>query len=259
MARVSPGDVDAIGAASHAISEAMRFAPVPDSVREEVARRYEELAHGGGEPAPPVAVRSSAIGEDSQDATFAGQQETYLWVREVDHVCDAIRDCWVSLYSAPAISYRARLGRADEEPAMGVTVQLMVDAAVSRRDVHVQPGQRRSEHGRDQRELGARAGGRRRRGHARRLPRQQGHAGDRARARQQQARRVRPRRRRPRRGPASTSPADRREIALPRRRGASRRSSTWRAGSSALRLPPGRRVGDRARRLPSCSSCSRGR
>jgi pyruvate,water dikinase len=131
MARVSPGDVDAIGAASHAISEAMRFAPVPDSVREEVARRYEELASVAGDPAPPVAVRSSAVGEDSQDATFAGQQETYLWVREVEHVCDAIRDCWVSLYSTPAISYRARLGRALEEAAMGVTVQLMVDAAVS--------------------------------------------------------------------------------------------------------------------------------
>ena len=96
-----------------------------------MARRYDELAQTSGELAPPVAVRSSAIGEDSQDATFAGQQETYLWVREVDHVCDAIRDCWVSLYSAPAISYRARLGRAGEEPAMGVTVQLMVDAAVS--------------------------------------------------------------------------------------------------------------------------------
>jgi pyruvate,water dikinase len=131
MARVSPGDVDAIGAASHAISEAMRFAPVPESVREEVARRYGELADVAGDPAPPVAVRSSAVGEDGQDATFAGQQETYLWVREVEHVCDAVRDCWVSLYSTPAISYRTRLGRALEEPAMGVTVQLMVDAAVS--------------------------------------------------------------------------------------------------------------------------------
>ena len=79
---------------------------------------------------PPVAVRSSALGEDSQNATFAGQQETYLWVRGADHVCDAVRDCWVSLYSPPAIAYRARLGAGDE-PAMGVAVQLMVDAEVS--------------------------------------------------------------------------------------------------------------------------------
>ena len=127
LSRVSAGDVDAVGAASHTISEAMRFAPVPDSVREEIAHRYGKLREGE----PAVAVRSSALGEDSQDATFAGQQETYLWVRGADHVCDAVRDCWVSLFSPPAISYRARLGDAAEEPAMGVTVQLMVDAEVS--------------------------------------------------------------------------------------------------------------------------------
>jgi pyruvate,water dikinase len=131
MDRVCADDVDSVGAASHAISEAMRSAPVPDAVRTEVASRYRELAELVGESAPPVAVRSSAVGEDSQDATFAGQQETYLWVREVDHVLDAVRDCWISLYSTPAISYRARLGDELAAPAMGVTVQLMVDAAVS--------------------------------------------------------------------------------------------------------------------------------
>jgi pyruvate,water dikinase len=134
MAGVSPGDIEAIGAASHTIGEAMRSAPLPESVREEVARRYHDLAELAGDPQPPVAVRSSAVGEDSQDATFAGQQETYLWVREVEHVCEAVRDCWVSLYSTPAISYRTRpprLGRRLQEPAMGVTVQVMVDAAVS--------------------------------------------------------------------------------------------------------------------------------
>jgi pyruvate,water dikinase len=78
-----------------------------------------------------VAVRSSALGEDSQDATFAGQQETYLWIRGAAQVCEAVRDCWISLYSPPAISYRARLGDAAEKPAMGVTVQRMVDAEVS--------------------------------------------------------------------------------------------------------------------------------
>ena len=106
----------------------MRFAPVPEALRDELAARYGELADAVGEPQPPVAVRSSALGEDSQDATFAGQQETYLWVRGIDHVCDAVRDCWVSLYSPTAVSYRARLGQAHQDAAMGVTVQLMVDA-----------------------------------------------------------------------------------------------------------------------------------
>jgi pyruvate, water dikinase len=143
LAGVTPGDVDAIGHASHSISEAMRFAPVPDVVRVEIEQHYASIelsaapdggalvGHAAGEDSPPVAVRSSAVGEDSQDATFAGQQETYLWVRGVEHVCDAVRDCWVSLYSPPAISYRLRLGESTRPPAMGVTVQLMVDAEIS--------------------------------------------------------------------------------------------------------------------------------
>jgi pyruvate,water dikinase len=131
LSRMSPRDVDSVGAASHAISQAMRFAPVPAAVRGEIERRYAELAEETGLSEPPVAVRSSALGEDSQDATFAGQQETYLWVRGVDHVCDAVRDCWVSLYGPPAMTYRARLGPAADDPAMGVAVQLMVDAEVS--------------------------------------------------------------------------------------------------------------------------------
>jgi pyruvate, water dikinase len=126
LAEAAGGDVDAVAAASRAIAGAMRSVAVPDDVREEVAEQYAQLGDGA-----PVAVRSSAVGEDSADATFAGQQETYLWVRGADHVCDALRDCWISLYSSPAITYRARLGEAKQPPAMGVTVQLMVDAEVS--------------------------------------------------------------------------------------------------------------------------------
>jgi pyruvate, water dikinase len=128
IAHMDAGDPDGIAAAARTISEAMRFAPIPDALRDELARRYVELAEAVGVPEPPVAVRSSAVGEDSQDATFAGQQETYLWVHGLQHLCDAVRDCWVSLYSPTAVSYRARLGDPQEDAAMGVTVQLMVDA-----------------------------------------------------------------------------------------------------------------------------------
>jgi pyruvate,water dikinase len=130
MARGSAGDVEAIGAASKTIGEAMRFAPVPQPVRDELERRLEELGRASGDQSPPVAVRSSALGEDSEDASHAGQQESFLWVRGRDQVCDAVRDCWVSLYTPRAIAYRATLA-GDTEPAMGVTVQLMVDAEVS--------------------------------------------------------------------------------------------------------------------------------
>ena len=128
LARAHPDDVDALSAASKAIDEAMRSAPMSEAVRAEVAEGYARLTRG--EPDPPVAVRSSALGEDSADASFAGQQESFLWVRGVEHVCDAVRDCWASLFTPQAISYRLALG-AEQEAAMGVTVQAMVDAETS--------------------------------------------------------------------------------------------------------------------------------
>ena len=131
LSRASTGGVDAISAASKTIGEAMRFAPLPDTFRAELHRRHLELARATGEERPPVAVRSSALGEDSQEASHAGQQESFLWVRGIEQICDAVRDCWVSLYTPHAISYRATLRGGEAEPAMGVTVQLMVDAEVS--------------------------------------------------------------------------------------------------------------------------------
>jgi pyruvate, water dikinase len=102
----------------------------PDDVRKQIASRYAELARSAGVDEPPVAVRSSAVGEDSATATFAGQQETVLWVRGLDAVCEAVSACWVSLYSETATSYREHLGDG-REPAMGVTIQLMVDSLIS--------------------------------------------------------------------------------------------------------------------------------
>jgi pyruvate,water dikinase len=131
MAGLDPADVAAVRSASERIGARIRAIALPDSLRAELGERYAELAATGGDREPPVAVRSSALGEDSAEATYAGQQETYLWVRGADAVCDAVRDCWASLYSPEAIGYRARLGDADRDPAMGVTVQAMIDAEVS--------------------------------------------------------------------------------------------------------------------------------
>jgi pyruvate,water dikinase len=90
----------------------------------------EVVAAYGALGEPPVAVRSSAIGEDSAEATFAGLQNTYLWVRGAERVCQAVRNCWASLDNPEAVAYRARLG-GDRKAAMGVTVQLMVDAEIA--------------------------------------------------------------------------------------------------------------------------------
>ena len=130
LARVRPDDLAALANASRTTAETLRLAPLPASVRVEVAERYEGLAHTTGRDDPPVAVRSSAIGEDGADASYAGQQESFLWIRGIDDVYEAVRDCWASLFTPQAISYRATLGP-KQEPAMGVTVQSMVDAEVS--------------------------------------------------------------------------------------------------------------------------------
>jgi pyruvate, water dikinase len=94
-----------------------------EAVRAEIVAGYQALGE------PPVAVRSSAVGEDSAEASFAGLQDTYLWVQGAERVCDAVRDCWASLHNPDAVAYRERVG--GPPPAMGVTVQAMVDAAVS--------------------------------------------------------------------------------------------------------------------------------
>ena len=123
---------ETIAAASPASGDAMRAAPMPDDVRAEVSEQYARLGDD-----VPVAVRSSAVGEDTAEATFAGQQETYLWVRGADSVCDAVRDCWASLYSPTAISYRARLGDADDAARDGSHRSIDGGRRGVRGDVHL--------------------------------------------------------------------------------------------------------------------------
>ena len=76
----------------------------------------------------PVAVRSSATAEDLPDASFAGQQDTYLWVVGADDVVAKVKACWASLFNARAISYRNRNGLGQINVLMAVGVQKMVNA-----------------------------------------------------------------------------------------------------------------------------------
>src|SRR5882762_323409 len=99
-------------------------------LRELVAASYADLARRVGESAPRVAVRSSAIGEDSGDASFAGQHETVLDVAGVDAIVDALLECWRSVYSERAAAYRKQRGIGGT-PRIAVLVQLMVPADAS--------------------------------------------------------------------------------------------------------------------------------
>jgi pyruvate, water dikinase len=100
-------------------------AEMPSELSEAIAAAYAEP--GDGES---VAVRSSACAEDSEEASFAGQQETYLHVRGADAVIERVRDCWGSFFSERALFYRAQKGSL-EDLGMAVVVQRMVDADVA--------------------------------------------------------------------------------------------------------------------------------
>ena len=75
-----------------------------------------------------MAVRSSATAEDLPDASFAGQQDTYLWLTGYAAVTEHIRQCWASLYTSRAIIYRLKNNITDEGLSMAVVVQKMVNA-----------------------------------------------------------------------------------------------------------------------------------
>jgi pyruvate,water dikinase len=112
-------DFNALRAASDAIGALFEAAGLDD---EAIDRAYDDLG------APPVAIRSSATAEDLGDASFAGQQETYLPVAGRDAVRAHVVKCWASLYSLEAISYRRRLSVEIEDVAMAVVVQRLVPA-----------------------------------------------------------------------------------------------------------------------------------
>jgi pyruvate,water dikinase len=116
-------DSAALKEAHERAHELIMGTPVPDDVREEILEAYHTV--GDGEAF--VAVRSSATAEDLPDASFAGQQETFLNVQEEDLV-ERVKECWASLFSQRAIYYRNRKDFPHHEVDIAVVVQQMVDA-----------------------------------------------------------------------------------------------------------------------------------
>jgi pyruvate, water dikinase len=105
-------------------------AKVPKDIEQAIKSRYEELCKREGEQVY-VAVRSSATAEDLPDASFAGQQETYLNTRGAEDVFNAVRKCWASLYGARAIFYRVEQGFEHDKVNLSAIVQKMVDSEKS--------------------------------------------------------------------------------------------------------------------------------
>ena len=127
LSALDPDDVASVDRVSQAIRDRICTSPVPAAPRDAVVAAWAELQGRFAQPVP-VAVRSSATAEDLPDASFAGQQDTYLWLTDEKEVHEHIRMCWASLYTSRAITYRLKNDIPEEGLSMAVAVQKMVSA-----------------------------------------------------------------------------------------------------------------------------------
>jgi len=126
LAALDLGDIQALAKLGAAIRQQITSAALPQAVQEELILAYAQLSQSYGEEATDVAVRSSATAEDLPTASFAGQQESYLNVRGVPALLEAVRSCMASLFTDRAIAYRAERGFDHRQVSLSVGVQKMV-------------------------------------------------------------------------------------------------------------------------------------
>ncbi|WP_020561365.1 phosphoenolpyruvate synthase [Thiofilum flexile] len=125
LASLNVDDIPALNAAGKTIRGWVMDAPLPPNLLAAVTDAYQQLAAGSGDTAS-FAVRSSATAEDLPDASFAGQQETFLNVRGLDNVIAAIKEVFASLYNDRAISYRVHQNFEHDKVFLSAGVQKMV-------------------------------------------------------------------------------------------------------------------------------------
>jgi len=123
---VDPEDSSALAEAEAAAKDIILNTELPEHIREDILSSYDALDDGHAS----VAVRSSATAEDLPDASFAGQQETFLNITR-DGLIDRVKRCWASLFTQRAIYYREEQGFDHRKVDIAVVVQKMVDAEKS--------------------------------------------------------------------------------------------------------------------------------
>ena len=121
---LDPNDLGAATRLSEDLRRRVIEEPMPAEVEQTIRAAHAELSP----QREPVAVRSSATTEDAEDASFAGLQDTFLWVLGADQMVAKVRECWGSLYSVESMTYRLKHAIPEEGVAMAVVVQRMVDA-----------------------------------------------------------------------------------------------------------------------------------
>ena len=127
---VDVDDVAGVDAISAKIRGLILDCPVPADVREATHAAYTKLQEQFAQQVP-VAVRSSATAEDLPDASFAGQQDTYLWLNGYEAVTEHVRHCWASLFTSRAILYRLKNDIPNDGLSMAVVVQKMVNSSTA--------------------------------------------------------------------------------------------------------------------------------
>jgi pyruvate,water dikinase len=127
LAKLDVDDVVTLAKTGKAIREAVAEAPFPAALEKEIREAYAKLvAESGNDPETAVAVRSSATAEDLPDASFAGQQETFLNVRGIDQVLHKVKEVFASLFNDRAIAYRVHKHFDHAKVALSAGVQRMV-------------------------------------------------------------------------------------------------------------------------------------
>ncbi|MBW3605445.1 MAG: PEP/pyruvate-binding domain-containing protein [Actinobacteria bacterium] len=127
LAAVEGEDPTGLRAASTEIRRHIEAVSLPAEVDRAIRDAYDALSRHCGVDDVPVAVRSSATAEDLPDASFAGEHDTYLWVRGGEAVTQHVRRCWSSLFTDRAIAYRRHTGHDHEQLSMSVGVQKMIE------------------------------------------------------------------------------------------------------------------------------------
>lgn len=128
LADLDVENVESLNSAGASIREIMNHAAMPQPVLEAIREGYGDLCRTCGMDAVPVAVRSSATAEDLPTASFAGQQDTYLWIQGTDRVVESVKRCWASLFTSRAISYRVKNNFPHEKVLISIGVQKMVNS-----------------------------------------------------------------------------------------------------------------------------------
>jgi len=125
LSTLDPNDSQELNRVASKIKNMINAAPMPEEISEEIKKAYQKMGRG------LVAVRSSATAEDLPEASFAGQQRTFLNVKGEHGVTAAVQGCWASLFEPRAIFYRAQHGFDHIKIGMAVPVQRMVQSQCS--------------------------------------------------------------------------------------------------------------------------------